>query len=379
MTAVDGRGAAGGPGTIGVGIVGCGVISSAYLQRLSTFPTMRVVHVADLVPERAAAKAEEFGVPKHGTPDDLLADPDVDVVVNLTIPAAHAELALAAIAAGKSVYGEKPLALTVADGAGLLDAAARAGVRVGSAPDTFLGAGLQTCRRLVDDGAIGEPVGATAFMLGAGPEAWHPDPDFFYKVGAGPMLDVGVYYVTALVSLLGPVGRVSGSARITRAQREIGSEAKRGQLIDVEVPTHYSTTLDFASGPVGTLVASFDVQATALPRIELYGTEGTLAVPDPNTFGGPVRLRRAGEKEWADVPLDPGFDSQSRGIGVADMVLAARAGDDTPHRASGELALHVLDVMESANVASAESRYVAPSTTCDRPAPLPTGWDGTAG
>lgn len=361
-----------------VGILGCGVISNAYLKRLATFDTMSVVACADLLTDRAAAQASAHGVAVACSPDELLADPDIDLVVNLTIPAVHAVLDLAALAAGKSVYSEKPLALTRDEGIAVLSAAgaaAGAGLRVACAPDTFLGAGLQTCRRLIDSGAIGEPLGATAFMLGSGPESWHPDPAFFYQAGAGPMFDVGVYYVTALVSLLGPVARVSGSARISRTERPIGSEPLRGQMIKVEVPTHISATLDFAGGPVATMVASFDVRGSAVPRIEVYGTDGTLAVPDPNTFGGPVRVLRSLADGWTDVALDPGFGEQARGIGVADMVLAMAAG--RPHRASGELALHVLDVMQSVHEASSGSRYVVPVTSCDRPAALPPGWDGT--
>jgi predicted dehydrogenase len=266
--------------------------------------------------------------------------------------------------------------LTRDEGVAVLAAAERTGLRVGCAPDTFLGAGLQTCRRLLDSGAIGEPLAATAFFMGAGPESWHPDPAFFYQAGAGPMLDVGVYYVTALVSLLGPVARVSGSARISREERIIGSEPRRGEVIKVDVPTHVAATLDFAGGPVASLVASFDVQGSAVPRIEVYGTEGTLSVPDPNTFGGPVRMLRNARDGWSDVPLDDGFAEQSRGIGVADLVLAMAAG--VPHRASGELALHVLDVMQSAHEASTGSCYVTPSTSCARPEPLPVGWDGTS-
>jgi len=351
-----------------VGIIGCGVISNAYLRRLTTLQGLEVVACADLLPERAAERAEEFGVPRALDPASLVVDNEVDLVVNLTIPAAHAELSLAAVRAGKSLYSEKPLALTVAEGKAIVDAAEREGVRVGCAPDTFLGAGLQTCRRLLDEGAIGEPVAATAFMMGAGPERWHPDPAFFYQPGAGPLFDMGVYYLTALVSLLGPIARVSGSARISRTQRPIGSEPLRGQMIDVRVPTHVALSLDFAGGPVASLVASFDIPASTLPRIEVYGTDGTLSVPDPNTFGGPVSIRRHGDDGWTEVELDPGFAAQSRGIGLADMVASMRRGE--PHLASGELALHVLDVMESAHRASEESRYIAPQTACAQPAPF---------
>jgi predicted dehydrogenase len=351
-----------------VGIIGCGVISKAYLDRLATFPFLEVTTVADLVTERAATKASEFGIARACSPDELLSDPDVDIVVNLTIPAAHAAIGLAAVAADKSVYTEKPLALTRTEGQAVVAAAEAKGLRVGCAPDTFLGAGLQTCRRLLDDGVIGEPLGATGFMVGPGPEAWHPDPAFFYHHGAGPLFDVGVYYLTAFVSLLGPVARVSGSARISRSQREIGSMPFKGQLIDVEVPTHIAMSLDFESGPVASVVASFDVQGSHLPRMEIYGTEGTLALPDPNTFGGPVRVLRKGEKEWTEIPLIDGYAEQARGIGLADMVLAM--DEKRPHLASGDLALHVLDLMQAVHEASAEERYVRPETTCARPEPL---------
>ena len=193
---------------------------------------------------------------------------------------------------------------------------------------------MQTCRKLIDDGAIGTPVAATAFMLGSGPESWHPNPGIFYAFGAGPMFDMGPYYLTALVSLLGPIRRVTGSARITRAQREIGSEPLKGQMIDVEVPTHIASVLDFHAGPVATLVTSFDVWAHETPRIEIYGTEGTLSVPDPNTFGGPVKLRKAGEESWTEVPLTHGYDNNSRGVGLADLAVAIKSG--RPQRASGD-------------------------------------------
>jgi predicted dehydrogenase len=349
-----------------VGVIGCGTISGLYLKRLTSFDSIDVRACADLLVERAEEKAREFGVQRGCSPEELLADPEIDLVVNLTIPAAHAEIALAAIGAGKSIYNEKPLALDRSDGQAILAAAAAAaGVRVGCAPDTFLGAGLQTCRRLIDEGAIGEPLAVSAFVVGAGPELWHPNPAFFYQRGAGPLFDVGVYYLTALVNLLGPIARVSGSARISRAVRPIPA---RGGTIDVEVPTHVAATLDFAGGPVATLIASFDVPASVLPRIEVYGTEGTLACPDPNTFGGPVRIARPGGNEWTDMPLDAGFAEQARGIGVADMVNAMRTGE--PHRASGELALHVLDVMQAVEEASSASQYVTPATTCERPQPF---------
>ena len=245
------------------------------------------------------------------------------------------------------------------------------GSRRSHAPDTFLGAGLQTCRRLIDAGAIGEPVGACGFMLLPGPESWHPGPQIFYQRGAGPLFDMGPYYLTALVSLLGPARRITSSARITHAEREIGSEPLQGQKMHVEVPTHVASVIDLASGPVATLVTSFDVQTSRLRCIEIYGTEATLSVPDPNTFDGPVQIRRRGEQAWEDIPLTHANAEQSRGIGLGDMVAALEL--DRPHRASLELSNHVLELMEAAIVSSEEGRHVELTTTCERPAPLPAG------
>ncbi len=269
------------------------------------------------------------------------------------------------------MYCEKPLALTVEEGRELVAAARSQRLRIGCAPDTFLGAGLQTCRGLIDSGAIGEPLAANAFMLSPGPEGWHPRPQIFYEYGAGPMFDMGPYYFTALVMLLGPARRITSSARISRAERIIGSEPLKGQQIEVQVPTHVSSVIDFVSGPVATLVTSFDVQASRNRWIEIYGTEGTLAVPDPNTFGGPVQIKKHFRDEWHDVPLTHGNAQQSRGIGLADMVRGAQR--NRPHRASGELALHVLDLMESSIRASEIGAHVTLETTCPRPEPLAAG------
>jgi predicted dehydrogenase len=354
-----------------VGLVGCGTISAIYLQNAKSLPQFEIVACADLVAERAAARAAEYGVPRVLSVAGLIADPEVEVVLNLTIPIAHAEVALAALRAGKSVYNEKPLAITRENARQMLDLAGENGLRVGCAPDTFLGAGIQTCRRIIDDGFIGEPVAATAFMMGHGHESWHPDPAFYYQTGGGPMFDMGPYYLTALVNLIGPVRRVTGSARITFPERTITSQPKAGEKIAVEVPTHIAGVLDFASGAIGTLVTSFDVWPSDLPRIEIYGTAGTLSVPDPNTFGGPVRLRRPGAKEWSDVPLTHANAKNSRGIGLADLAAAIRG--ERPHRASGELAYHVLDLMHAFHDASREGRHVEIASTCARPDALATG------
>jgi predicted dehydrogenase len=354
-----------------VGIIGCGNISRAYATKLTALPDLALVACADLDADRALSLAEEFRVPAALTPDALLADPDVDVVVNLTVPRSHAAITRSALEAGKHVYSEKPLALETPDGQELASLAHTRGLRLGCAPDTFLGAGLQTCRALIDAGAIGTPLGANAFVQGSGPESWHPDPRAFYQRGAGPLYDIGVYYVTALVALLGPVRRVTGAARISRTQRLITSQPMAGTWMDVEVPTHVTGVLELEAGPVATLVASFDVPATRYRWIEVYGTDGTLSVPDPNTFGGPVQIRRAGETDWTDMPLSHGNAQQSRGLGLADMVRAQRSGRS--HRASGDLALHVLEVMERVIAAAESGRHQEVTTRVDRPAPLAPG------
>jgi predicted dehydrogenase len=352
-----------------VGIIGCGNISNAYFKGCNAFEILEVVACADIDLDRAKAKGQEHGV-RALSVDEILVEPEIDIIINLTVPAAHAEVSLRALEAGKNVHAEKPFALTREDGQKLLAVAKERGLLIGCAPDTFLGGGLQTSRKLIDDGWIGEPVAATAFMLGHGPESWHPNPDFFYKAGGGPMFDMGPYYLTALVHLLGPVRRVTGSARISFPQRIATSEALFGHRIEVEIPTHIAGVLDFASGPVGTLITSFDVWSHSLPRIEIYGTEGSLSVPDPNTFHGPVRVRRAGASEWAEVPLTHS-DQVGRGIGVADMAYALRSG--RPLRASGQLAYHVLDLMHAFHDASASGRHVRVRSAVKRPAPLPLG------
>jgi len=354
-----------------VGIIGCGAISGVYFEAGKTFEILDIVACADIIPERAQAKAEQYQVPKACTPEELLADPEIEIVVNLTIPKAHFEVSLAALEAGKSVYSEKPLAVTRAEGRRLLEVARQRGLLIGCAPDTFMGGGLQTCRKLVDDGWIGEPVAATAFMMCHGHESWHPDPEFYYQVGGGPMFDMGPYYLTALVSLIGPVRRVTGSTRITFPERLITSQPKFGKRIQVETPTHVAGVMDFANGAVGTIIVTFDVWATQLPRIEIYGTDGSLGVPDPNGFGGPVWVRRAGAGEWTQMPLTHGYVKQSRGLGIADMAYALRSG--RPQRANGNLAYHVLDIMQAFLDASETGRHVELASTCERPTSLPLG------
>ena len=354
-----------------VGIVGIGKISGIYLKNLTGVfsDVVEVTALADLVPERATEAAEEYGIPEVLTVEKLVTSENVELVLNLTIPNAHFDVCLKAVEAGKHTYVEKPLCITREQATQLLEAAEKRGVRVGCAPDTFLGAGIQTCRKLIDDGWIGTPVAATAFMMGHGHESWHPDPEFYYKVGGGPMFDMGPYYLTALVNLMGPVARLSGSAKKTFETRLITSEPKNGTVINVDVPTHVVGVMDFASGAVGTIITSFDVWGHTLPRIEIYGTEGSLSVPDPNTFGGPIKLRRSNAPEWSDIPLAYGYSENSRGLGVADIARAV--AKNTDHRASGKLAYHVLELMHGFHDASSSGRYYTVQSTCDRPEALP--------
>jgi predicted dehydrogenase len=354
-----------------IGIIGCGNISPAYLTAGQRFEVLEIAAVADMIPERARARAEEYGIPRACTVAELLADPEVSIVVNLTVPRAHAEVALATLEAGKHTYGEKPLAVSRAEGQQVVDRAKELGLRVGSAPDTFLGGGVQTARKLIDDGWIGQPIAANANMVCHGHESWHPDPAFYYQVGGGPLLDMGPYYLTALVNLLGPVQRAVSSSTITFAERTITSQPKCGETVAVEVPTHVAGILQFANGAVGTVLMTFDVWASNLPLLEIYGTEGSLSVGDPNGFGGPVHLRRTGAGEWSAMPLSHIYTDQNRGIGVADMAYALRSG--RPHRASGDLAFHVLDIMDTLIESSAAGQYLEVKSRCDRPAMLPVG------
>jgi predicted dehydrogenase len=353
-----------------VGIVGCGNISGIYFKNLcSVFENIRVKYCADLDPERTQAKVAEYPSVEVSTLETMLADKEIDIILNLTKPQGHYHVAKQVLEVGKSVYNEKPLTLTRKEGLELLELAGKHGVEVGAAPDTFLGAGIQTCLRLINEGAIGEPIGAQAFMHGHGHEHWHPDPDFYYKKGAGPMFDMGPYYITALVALLGPVRRATGSARISFPTRTITSEKKWGQTIEVEIPTHIAGVLDFVAGSVGTISTSFDIWASEVPRIEIFGSEGTLSVPDPNRFGGPIKIRKPRAEEWEDVPVSGAYAENSRGIGVADMAAGLEEG--RPNRANGELAYHVLDIMHAIHDASSQERHVHLESTCAKPQPLP--------
>jgi len=349
-----------------IGIIGCGNISSIYLENCQKFEHLDLIACADLDQERAKSQAAKFGIPHAYSVEELLNDPEIQLVINLTIPKAHASVCMKVLEAGKHVYTEKPLSITREEGKQILETAKKNNLLVGSAPDTFLGGGIQTSISLIEKGEIGTPIGASAFMISRGHEHWHPDPGFYYDVGGGPMFDMGPYYLTTLVSLLGPIKRISGSARISYSDRIITSEPKSGEKLTVKTPTHISGVLDFASGAVATLTTSFDAMGgTSLPPIEIYGSEGTLLVPDPNTFGGPVRIRKRGEKEFVDIPVKSDYIDNSRGLGVADMAKAILHGGK--FRANGDLAYHVLEAMHGFHDSSSNSTHYIMESTCERP------------
>lgn len=360
--------------TLNVGIIGTGNIAPAYIRGCAPFEVIKIVACADVLDDRAEAFAVEHGIAAYSV-DDLLARDDIDIVINLTIPVAHAEVSLRIIEAGKHAYCEKPLAVNRADGARVVSAAQSAGLRIGCAPDTFLGGGGQTARKVIDEGLIGKPVAATAFWLSRGHERWHPNAGFYYLKGGGPHFDMGPYYLTALVNLMGRVARVSSSAQRTFSERIATSEALKGQVLPVEVNTHVAGTLEFESGAIGTVILSFDVWGNHLPEIEIHGEKGSLSVPDPNRFDGDLRLLKGGTRDWRDVPLRHSTHI-GRGAGVADMAYAIQLG--RPHRASGDLALHVLDVMQALDESAEQGRRIEIKSTLDQPAALPAGWPDSA-
>ena len=354
-----------------VGVVGCGAISGAYLGMAKNFPDVEIYACADLDESKAKAAAEKFGIPKVLSVDELIRENSIQIVLNLTIPKAHAPLALKALAAGKHTYCEKPLGINRQEGKQIIDLAKAKGLRVGCAPDTFLGAGIQTARKLIDDGVIGRPVAFTAFMQGRGHETWHPNPEFYYEVGGGPMFDMGPYYLTALLNLLGPVKRLSGFAKIAIPQRTITSQPKAGKVIQVETPDHIAGLIEFENGAMGTILQSFaviDSGHDGKHPIIINGTEGAIHVPDPNTFDGTVLLRKLGEKQAVEVPLSF-VQGYGRSVGLADMAVALGSG--RAHRANGQQAFAVLDLMQGFLESSEQGKVVTPSAAYDRPAPMP--------
>jgi predicted dehydrogenase len=353
-----------------VGILGCGNISANYIKHARMFSILDVVSCADLMVDRAKSVAAQHGIPKGYSVEEMLADKDVDLVINLTIPAAHGAVALAALRAGKHVWNEKPLALDRQEGQQVVAEAQQRGLRLGGAPDTFFGAGHQTARRVIDSGAIGKPVAVTAFMMCPGHERWHPNPEFFYKPGGGPMFDMGPYYLTAMLNMFGPMKRVMGFTSITRPTRVIGSEPLKGKIVNVETPDHYSCSIEFHSGVIGTLVTSFATWFAPHPPITVFGSEGSLSVPDPNGFDGKVQIRRAADAEWTDVPFEHRM-GYGRSVGVADMAHALVS--NRPHRASGQQIFAVLDAMQASMESSQLGKAIEINSPYERPAPLPTG------
>ena len=326
--------------------------------------------MADIDRNRAESRALEFRVRAASSVEALLDDPEIGLVVNLTTPQAHHTVSFAALNAGKHLYSEKPLAVRLEHGHELVERAKSAGLMIGCAPDTVLGAGLQTARAILDSGEIGEPVGAQAFMMGPGHESWHPDPAFYYQVGGGPLFDMGPYYLTALINLFGPVERVTGSARTTFATRTVTSQPRAGEVVRVETPTHISAVLDFASGPVVHLTTSFDVQAHSMPFIEVYGSQGSLRVPDPNGFGGAVEVWGSETQQWQPVSVVRPYSENSRGLGALDMARALQEGREP--RASGQVGLHVLETMHAVLASSRQGMHQTVATPCPRPDPMPT-------
>ena len=360
-------------GPVGVGIIGAGVISNTYIENLNSFADTEVLALGDLFPEVARTKAAEHGIAIGGDVDAVLRHPAVEIVVNLTIPAAHAEVAGQVIAAGKHVWNEKPLALDLASAKGLLDAAEAAGLRVGCAPDTFLGAGLQATFRQLQSGVIGTPLTALFLMQQPGPDRWHPNPAFLFQEGAGPVFDIGPYYLTALIQIFGPVDTVAAVDSKSRETRMIMEGPKAGEEFAVTVPSQTASLVKFASGQSLTMLLSFD---SAVPRIllEVSGSEGTLLLPDPNMFDGDIQVRSMGSEDWETAEKTTALSS--RGTGVLDMARALRA--DRAHRAQGALAYHVLDVMVAIAESGRRGEFVRVESTVE-PAPLlPEDWDPKA-
>jgi predicted dehydrogenase len=359
------------PEPFGIGVIGCGNISNQYLKNLTGFPDVAVLICADVDAGRAKAQAAAYGVPEWGSPDDALAHPGVQLIVNLTVPAAHAEVSRAAIAAGRHVWSEKPLTLDVETGGALLAAADAAGVRIGCAPDTVLGAGLQSARRLIDSGGIGTPLTALTLLQGPGPQSWHPDPEFLFAPGAGPLFDLGPYYLSVLATLFGPARQVAAIGRRPRESRIIGAGPRAGTAFTVAVPTYVAALAEYATGQAASLLFSWDSPLSRSGFVEITGTEATLAVPDPNRFDGDLRVRRAREDEWTIIQAEGA--AAGRGSGVVDMVRAIRGG--TPHRASGEIALHVLEMMTAIERSAVSAAFEPVATRFAVPAPLDPQWD----
>lgn len=353
-----------------IGILGLGAISGIYLKNLTeVFREVEIGGVYDLIPEKTKKVAEEYKIPKaYQSMEEMLQDEEIEIVLNLTRPFEHYETTRAALMAGKHVYSEKPLAATYEEGKELVALAREKGLMLGGAPDTFLGAGIQTCRKLIDDGFIGRPVGASARMICHGHESWHPSPAFYYQFGGGPMMDMGPYYLTALVNLLGGVRGLNGVTSKSFDTRTITSQPLYGEMVKVEVPTHVNGILQFANGAVGTITTTFDVYYDEGASLEIYGTKGTLKVPDPNCFGGEIKLLRPEEGVFMTVPQVFDYKENSRGLGLADMAKALREG--RPFRADCSQTLHVLEIMTSFEKSCEQGRFIELETVYERGKPM---------
>lgn len=381
---------------VNIGIVGCGVISHIYISNIKVlFPWLSIIACSDLNMDKAKEVANKYGIPKWCGVEEMFEDSEIEIVVNLTLPAAHAEVNQRALRAGKHVYCEKPFALNLEDAYQTIELAKSKGLLIGCAPETFLGAGLQTCRKVIDEGWIGKPVAATANMVSSGTETWHSAPEFYYKRGAGPMLDMGPYYITALVALLGPIRKIGCFSGMGSHTRRIYSNPLRGKKIEVEVPTTYTGIMELESGVHVNINMSFDVWFSNLPKLEIYGTEGTLIVPDPNMFGGQIKILRR-EKVLDFISSSPytgkalqfpaAFEvlqeipqvyqqplEYMRGFGVLDMAFAIVNG--RRHRTNEELVYHVTEALLSFDIAEKENRIYEMKSSCTRPEPLPQGME----
>jgi predicted dehydrogenase len=356
---------------IGVGIIGCGNISGIYMKNLTEmYHNVELLAICDLDEAKTKAAAKQYGIQTVCTMEQMLQNRDIDIVINLTTPAGHFEICKKILLAGKNAYVEKPLSLSLEQGKELVALAEEKGLLLGGAPDTFMGAGIQTASRVINDGIIGKVIGATAFMMCHGHESWHPAPEFYYQKGGGPMFDMGPYYLTALVSMIGSVESVTGMTAKSFETRTITSQPQFGKVIEVEVPTYVSGTLRFQNGAIGNLITTFDVWGSTLPRIEVYGTRGSMIVPDPNTFGGEVMVKQHFASDFEKMPLLCGHSENSRGYGVSDMADCLQTGRKNL-RASGRLALHVLEIMHAIHESSDTERFIHLTTSCDKPEPLP--------
>ena len=354
-----------------VGMVGVGCISGIYLKNLYTVfnGELELVAVCDLIKERALAAQKQYGVPKvYDTMHELFADPEIDIVLNLTRPYQHYEVSKAALLAGKHVYSEKPLGADIEEGKELVALALEKGLMIGGAPDTFMGAGIQTCRKLIDSGVIGEVIGGRCVMANHGMESWHPDPDFYYQRGGGPLFDMGPYYITALTNLIGGIRSVYGYGRKSYPTRLITAEPHVGEIIEVNTPTHIESILTFDSGVSVSLLTSFDIYSSKQTNIEIYGTKGTLYVPDPNCFGGKIEFYNGEKDEFEEYPLEFEYSENSRCLGLADMAKAIVSG--RPSRTSYKQTFHVLEVMTSVMKSAESGLPVELSSSFEREAPM---------